>query len=391
VGNAPLLWSVDDLATRQLMERFCQNRFKELRTDWTRFQRPSLGSSTVPNRLVKALQRKKRSSQKVRQRSCEAHRKRKERGTDTSTVLGGILPFGIFLRSNWLLEFASNRPLLNTVPPRRSAPSSGVLVHACYSTAIGVGSVNWSGFIEAMMNCLKSVVVCIVVVVAICGCDRSQPTPPVAANPTPPATTNPTPVELPESADSIGMQFKLIPAGTFTMGRGNGAHEVTLTKPFKLGVHEVTQAQYEQVMGKNPSYFKGAGNPVERVSWHNAVEFCRKLSALPAEKAAGNVYRLPTEAEWEYAYRAGTTTNYSFGDDDSGLGDYAWFRATSGWFWANVGSVSHPVGGKKPNVWGCMTCMTCTAMFGSGVKIGMEITLVVPCPTPRAPHLARTA
>ena len=102
------------------------------------------------------------------------------------------------------------------------------------------------------------------------------------------------------------MQFKLIPAGTFTMGEGDDAHEVTLTKPFKMRVREVTQAQYQRVMGTNPSYFKGANNPVEKVTWEDAAEFCRKLSALPAEKAEGNVYRLPTEAEWEYACRAGT-------------------------------------------------------------------------------------
>ena len=74
-----------------------------------------------------------------------------------------------------------------------------------------------------------------------------------------------------------------------------------------------------------PVTFKGANNPVENVSWEDAVEFCRRLSELPAEKAAGNVYRLPTEAEWEYACRAGTTTKYSFGDDESDLGEYAWY------------------------------------------------------------------
>ena len=141
-------------------------------------------------------------------------------------------------------------------------------------------------------------------------------------------------MELPESADSIGMKFKLIPAGTFIMGDASvldnqTPHEVTLTKPFKMGVHEVTQDQYEQVMGVNPSLYKGADNPVERVSWEDAVEFCRRLSELPAEKAAGNVYRLPTEAEWEYACRAGTTTKFSFGDDESDLDDYAWFRENS--------------------------------------------------------------
>ena len=207
----------------------------------------------------------------------------------------------------------------------------------------------------ASVSLFKSAAVCLVVVV-VCGCDRGQPTPPVASNPTPVATPDPTPVatpeptpvedmELPESADSIDMEFKLIPAGTFTMGEGDDAHEVTLTQPFKMGVHEVTQAQYEQVMGVNPSHFKDADNPVEEVSWEDAVEFCRKLSELPAEKAAGNVYRLPTEAEWEYACRAGTTTKYSFGDHESDLGDYAWYGA-------NSGDKAHPVGGKKPNAWG---------------------------------------
>ena len=199
----------------------------------------------------------------------------------------------------------------------------------------------------ANVNLLKSAFVC-VAVIAMWGCDRGQPSPPVASNPTPVATFDPTPVEdmeLPESADSIGMEFKLIPAGTFTMGEGKEAHKVTLTKPFKMGVHEVTQAQYEQVMGVNPSDFNGACNPVEMVTWEDAVEFCRRLSELPAEKAAGNVYRLPTEAEWEYACRAGTTTKFSFGDNESGLGDYAWY-------YDNSGRNTHPVGGKLPNAWG---------------------------------------
>ena len=177
------------------------------------------------------------------------------------------------------------------------------------------------------MNICKSVVVW-VTVVAICGCDRSQP----------------------KSASAIGMEFKLIPAGTFTMGEGkmgagNNAHEVTITKPFKMGVHEVTQAQYEQVMGVNPSHFKGANNPVDTVSWGEAVQFCRRLSELPAEKAAGNVYRLPTEAEWEYACRAGTTTEHSFGNDASDFGNYAWCKD-------NCEGTTHSVGSKLPNAWG---------------------------------------
>ena len=184
------------------------------------------------------------------------------------------------------------------------------------------------------MNLFKSAVVC-VAVFATCGCEQGQPT---------------APVPLPESATSIGMEFKLIPAGTFTMGDASGwdnetPHEVTLSKPFKMGVHEVTQAQYEQVMGVNPSKFKGADNPVETVSWYDAIAFCRRLSALPTEKAAGNVYRLPTEAEWEYACRAGTTTKFSFGDDDSEFEHY-------GWYYENSGNKPHQVGSKQPNAWG---------------------------------------
>jgi hypothetical protein len=129
------------------------------------------------------------------------------------------------------------------------------------------------------------------------------------------------------------------------MGEGGEAHKVTLTKPFYLGVYEVTQQQYEKVMGKNPTRFKGAKNPVDSMTWTEAVEFCRRLSVLPEEKAAGHVYRLPTEAEWEYSCRAGTTTKYSLGDSDSQLGEYAWFEK-------NSGDTTHPVGQKKVNPWG---------------------------------------
>ena len=149
--------------------------------------------------------------------------------------------------------------------------------------------------------------------------------------------------------NSIGMRFVPIPAGTFTMGSADGEfetpHEVTLTRSFELGVYEVTQEQYEAVMGTTPSHFKGPQNPAENVSWDEAVEFCRKLSELPAEKSAGYEYRLPTEAEWECACRAGTKTTYSFGDSSSKLGDYAWYNK-------NSGKTTHPVGGKKPNAWG---------------------------------------
>ena len=185
------------------------------------------------------------------------------------------------------------------------------------------------------VNLFKAAVVCAAFVAADGGKISAE---------TPPTAVSAGSVKLPESINSIGMKFKLIPAGTFLMGESEVAHEVTLTKPFKMGVHEVTQSQYERLMGVNPSHFKGADNPVHRVSWDDAVDFCRRLSELPAEKKAGNLYRLPTEAEWEYACRAGTTTKYSFGDDESDFGEYGWYRE-------NSGRTTHQVGSKLPNAW----------------------------------------
>ncbi len=156
--------------------------------------------------------------------------------------------------------------------------------------------------------------------------------------------------KLPPISNSIGQQLKLLPPGQFWMGdpKGDGdetPHEVRLTRAFYMGVHEVTQEQYERVMGTNPSNFKGASNPVEQVYWKDAVQFCQRLSALPEEKAAGRVYRLPTEAEWEYACRAGSQTRYIFGDGESDLVQHAWLDN-------NSDSKTHPVGKKKPNAWG---------------------------------------
>ncbi len=152
------------------------------------------------------------------------------------------------------------------------------------------------------MHRLTSLTICVAIVL-MCGCDRGRPAPSASIYTL-------APIKLPESTSAIGMEFTLIPAGKFAMGEGVDAQEVTLTKPFQMSVHEVTQAQYEKVMGVNPSSNKGADNPVENMSWADAVMYCRRLSRLPAEKAAGNVYRLPTEAEWEYACRAGTKTKY---------------------------------------------------------------------------------
>ncbi len=158
--------------------------------------------------------------------------------------------------------------------------------------------------------------------------------------------------------DSLSETMVWIRPGTFTMGspsneKGRQTDEgpqtkVTISRGFLLSKYEVTQAQYKAVVGSNPSYSKGDIKPVEQVSWHDAVAYCAKLTGK--EKAAGRVpggyeYRLPTEAEWEYACRAGTTTLFSFGDDESKLGEY-------GWYDSNSGNTTHSVGEKKPNGWG---------------------------------------
>ena len=155
--------------------------------------------------------------------------------------------------------------------------------------------------------------------------------------------------------NSIGMKLVLIPPGEFQMGSpkelieeelrlhgvdnwyrdhlpGEGPqHRVRITKPYWLGATVVTQEEYQRVMGSNPSKFQGdPKRPVEQVSWDDAVEFCRRLSELPGEKAAKRRYALPTEAQWEHACRAGTTTRWYSGDDEAGLADVAWFENERG-------------------------------------------------------------
>jgi formylglycine-generating enzyme required for sulfatase activity len=164
---------------------------------------------------------------------------------------------------------------------------------------------------------------------------------PATAAPTSAASTTAAPAELTvDLGGGVTMKLVLIRPGKFMMGDGKDRHEVTLSKPFYMGVTEVTQAQYEAVMGASPSHFKGATNPVEMVYWNDAAEFCKKLSGKTRQ-----TFRLPTEAEWEYACRAGTQTAFSFGDDPSVLGDHAWGGR-------NSAKTTHPVGQKKPNAWG---------------------------------------
>ncbi len=155
-----------------------------------------------------------------------------------------------------------------------------------------------------------------------------------------------------EITNSLGMTFRLIPAGSFVMGSPPGEagrqetegpqHQVTIDKPFFMQTTEITQWQWKTVMGKNPSKFEDCGDmcPVENVSWNDALAFVAKLNA----KGEG-IYRLPTEAEWEYAARAGTTTAYSFGENPDDLERYAWFHD-------NTRYAPYRVARKRPNPWG---------------------------------------
>ena len=192
--------------------------------------------------------------------------------------------------------------------------------------------------------------------------------------PTPPATrgapTGPSAKTLTlDLGKGVTMKLVLIPAGKFRMGSGVSPeelarqygekvdtfadeypqHEVRITKPFYLGATEVTQSQWKAVMRTEPWKGKphaneGGENAATYTSWLDATAFCTALS-----KTAGRSVRLPTEAQWEYACRAGTTTKHSFGDDDSKLGDYAWYSENT----LKVDEkYAHPVARKKPNAWG---------------------------------------
>ncbi len=168
--------------------------------------------------------------------------------------------------------------------------------------------------------------------------------------------------------NSIGMKLTLIPAAEVLMDSPIGSpdggpdweqpqHRVRISRPFYLGTHQVTRGQFRGFVGEtgyqteaekdhdketwqNPGFEQTDEHPVVNVSWNDVAAFCEWLS-----RKEGQTYRLPTEAEWEYAFRAGTTTRYSFGDDPARLGEYAWFSG-------NSGKGTHPVGQKKANPWG---------------------------------------
>jgi len=175
---------------------------------------------------------------------------------------------------------------------------------------------------------------------------------------------------------ATGMRLKLIPAGEFEMGSPKGGyppayvnefpqHKVRISRPFYLGVTEVTQAQYRAVTRENPSTFKGLNDqPVEHVSWLESIKYCNRLSELEGLRSFyrianeevtvpewnGEGYRLPTEAEWEYACRAGSTTRYHFGDDTLSLSLYEWSGEVV--MGDNPKTEHHAVAGKRPNAFG---------------------------------------
>ena len=185
----------------------------------------------------------------------------------------------------------------------------------------------------------------------------------------------------------VGTTLELlkIPAGSFMMGspnneEGRDANEkqvhVTITKPFYLGRTEVTQEQYEAVMGKNPSHFKGTNLPVENVSWHDAMEFCNKLNKLLGKRLPmGYKFTLPSEAQWEYACRAGTKTAFHFGNSAGNLSGYAWWQE-------NSNNKTHPVASKGKNAWGLYD------MHGNVVEWCLD-TFKTPLPGGKDPTVAQ--
>ena len=143
--------------------------------------------------------------------------------------------------------------------------------------------------------------------------------------------------------NQLNMKFVYILPGSFMMGDSDNQHKMTLTKGFCMQITEVTQGQWKAVMGNNPSLFKDCGDdcPVESVSWYDVQEFTKELNQMEGK----DMYRLPTEAEWEYTCRAGSTSQYCFGNDKTMLSEYAWFDG-------NSKGKTHQIAIKKHNEWG---------------------------------------
>jgi formylglycine-generating enzyme required for sulfatase activity len=162
-----------------------------------------------------------------------------------------------------------------------------------------------------------------------------------------------------EITNSIGIKMALIPGGRFEMGPNGSKHRITLGKPFYIGVTEITMGQYrkfkpDHAVKEADAEFNKDDIPAAMMSWTDAQAFCKWLSEQPAEKEAGRVYALPTEAQWEWAARAGTATTRYFGDTDKGQADYSWFNVT---YTPNPkhetkGRGRQPVARLKPNAWG---------------------------------------
>ena len=163
--------------------------------------------------------------------------------------------------------------------------------------------------------------------------------------------------------DNISLEMIECPAGSFMMGTLKGElgrdperetqHKVTISNSFYIGKYEVTQEQYEAVMGDNPSEKKGAKLPVEKLRWLDAIEFCKKLNNITANaRPLGYKFDLPTEAQWEYACRAGTTTSLNSGKDISDVKKACPNADEVAWYKFNSEKTSHNVGQKKPNAWG---------------------------------------
>ena len=190
---------------------------------------------------------------------------------------------------------------------------------------------------------------CLMLVIVATGCGR-EASPVLAQHGAAPAAEKGLALDL---GGGLKLEMVLIPGGEFMMGlpASDGSannddsvqHRVRISKPFYLGKNLVTQELWESLMDGNPSHFKGPNNPVEQVSWDDCQQFLQKLNSKIGAQAGKFV--LPSEAQWEYACRAGSTTWYCFGDDDVALGEYAWFAA-------NSGNKTHPVGERKANAWG---------------------------------------